>query len=325
MKPIEKFDVSRLREFTQRLQQGICGSGSLEKLVVGLRGRTFGRKSIQELGDLVSHPFDKTTGHSVEFAKHHALSSAGIRELNASTVRPPYPLPEYFAPMCRSRLWLASNEALTSKHGYSKNKAEKLVNNKCRRLKKANASDFHRLVAEADTDALFHDIAFTFGPKTIFSPASLHNDLAYVLLRNELLSKSEVAALPFSGDKLSMLFIFHAHCQSFSYSSSKLYGLAVTIQYMIGTDVPENPKDPESHKSKLELVIRASFPEDGKPIKVIDTACLKTNLHAADWVDLESFGTPPDPCSIFEDTLELDDKFRLRNVGRARPFRNWTE
>lgn len=300
----------RLQNYVSRIQHADFGPESLQSLLMGLRKRTFGSKVLDEIGDLVAHPFERECGYGFEFGKRLALSAAGAQEIFLSKEWPPTPLPNYFVALGNARLELYWSDKFQSKMGCSKSDVQRHLKSIRRKFAEARGSE--PIAVSAIEKNIFDEIYGALQPSNIFEQKRLGVELRRALEKNNLLPKQ--MSFPDLSDKLSMMILHYANNLKIEYRESELYGLKADVRYRLATT--DEFEDASNQKQiTLQLVAEVTFPEgSAKFAKGLTLPCFRTDLLAVDWI--ENIGTEIGPHRFLGEFFELNRDFRLRALAR---------
>ena len=152
---------------------------------MAIRGKSFGKLWIQELGDLIAHPFEKDRGLSVLFANNLALSHAAFHALAHDRAKYDLLIPNCFAELCRARLNLYRNGNLLTEVALSFKQAQKAIEKAAKQIKSGpDLNDLNLSTREYD---LVKILLTSQRAPQIIDINSLHSDFLEVLIKNNRL------------------------------------------------------------------------------------------------------------------------------------------
>jgi hypothetical protein len=169
-----------LQRRVQRLLRGDRRPADLDRIFLGLRGRSYGRASIREIGDFVAHRDQREKGPVTERVRDIFLSLHSWAH-GMFGYRPSL---EEVRRIAAANLRTATNEQLAARLGMSRTAAKSSLKRALNKMERGDLAD--------DRDRLVIDYlggAFIWNPA--FTDRQVANDLAHVLKKSGLVSSKD--------------------------------------------------------------------------------------------------------------------------------------
>jgi hypothetical protein len=183
-----------LRRRMERMLHGLFEPDDLNRVILSLRGRAYGRQSVQELGNFVAHSDEREKGLVTDTARgffasiklHLRIISGGPIDLRDA--------PEFLPLALQTSIANIDEQQLRREIGYNRRNARRCLMSALSKLTR-NATGGYSLRAGATLDPqegrVVDYLARTLVVKSAFTDGVLVQDLWFILLRNHLVREDE--------------------------------------------------------------------------------------------------------------------------------------
>jgi len=292
---------SALRLRVERLLRGDFVVDDLTQLFLSVRLRSYGRKTVKEIGDFVAHGDERNQGFSTvlsrEFFKHLRM-------------RMPYydapldwnDLPSEFPEALKINLERTPAQILTRDTGFRPKEIKRLLPELLSRFSRKPNGRYHLSKKISHEEAQL--ISVLVGHVTVKAALNediLCNEFRDVLVKNELLLDSESGAFSQLKPLIALYAIAAMH------QCNLLLDDGFYAQLYVGLG-----------EAGLEATVSAACPTAGIPTLQMAAALFSTSLQAADWCDaalLEALNTNPNPEPVWTYGIEIGPDRKLRKLG----------